>query len=222
LSEVLPLGRFHEISLSTGDLAASIAFWREQGWTRSQIRPVWPHPYAALTYGALVIGLHEHRFPSPSVTFVHPDIAAALEEHRDAGMIITFAKTGPGLFNEFGFRDPHGHMVTLLEAPTHEAPVLPTPPPGKRTTPSVEVFFSLPAEDIDLGLRFWGLLGATEQGSITGGWPCHRFSAGELPMALHAAEHLDRPALVCVSVGGSGTRPALTSPEGLAWVLAAD
>ena len=222
MSEVLPLGRFHEISLSTGDLAASIAFWREQGWTRSQIRPVWPHPYAALTYGALVIGLHEHRFPSPSVTFVHPDIAAALEEHRDAGMIITFAKTGPGLFNEFGFRDPHGHMVTLLEAPTHEAPVLPTPPPGKRTTPSVEVFFSLPAEDIDLGLRFWGLLGATEQGSITGGWPCHRFSAGELPMALHAAEHLDRPALVCVSVGGSGTRPALTSPEGLAWVLAAD
>jgi catechol 2,3-dioxygenase-like lactoylglutathione lyase family enzyme len=222
LSERLPLGRFHEISLSTGDLAASVGFWREQGWTQAQVRPVWPHPYAALSYGALVIGLHEYRFPSPSVTCVHPDIAVALEEHRDAGMIIAFAKTGPGLFNEFGFRDPHGHMVTLLEAPTHEAPLLPAPLQGAQTTPSAQVFLSLPAEDIDLGLRFWGLLGATEQGSIPGGWPCRRFSAGELPMALHAAERLDRPALVRVAVGGSGTRPAVTSPEGLAWVLAAD
>jgi hypothetical protein len=41
-------------------------------------------------------------------------------------------------------------------------------------------------------------------------------------MALHAAERLDRPALVRVAGGGSGTRPAVTSPEGLAWVLAAD
>ena len=86
MSELLPLVRFHEISLSTGDLAASIGFWREQGWTQAQVRPVWPHPYAALSYGALVIGLHEYRFPSPSVTCVHPDIATALEDHRDAGL----------------------------------------------------------------------------------------------------------------------------------------
>jgi hypothetical protein len=40
-------------------------------------------------------------------------------------------------------------------------------------------------------------------------------------MALHAAAHLDRPALVRITAGGSAAGPAVTSPEGLAWVLAA-
>jgi catechol 2,3-dioxygenase-like lactoylglutathione lyase family enzyme len=217
----LPLGAFHEVSLSTRDLAASVAFWEAHGWVTGAVRPVWPHPYAVLSNGGIVIGLHEYRFPSPSVTCVHPGIATALESHRDAGMVIAFAQTGPDRFNEFGFRDPHDHMVTLLEAPTHEVAMHPAPPQGVRTTPSAEVFFSLPAEDIDLGLRFWGLLGATEQGHVPGGWPCRRFSAGGLPMALHAAAHLDRPALVRIAAGGSATGPAVTSPEGLAWVLAA-
>ena len=210
LSELLPLGRFHEISLSTGDLAASIGFWRAQGWTQAQVRPVWPHPYAALSYGALVIGLHEYRFPSPSVTCVHPDIAVALEEHRDAGMVIAFAKTGSGLFNEFGFRDPAGQMVTLLESITHDA--LPT---------SDRAFFSLPSPDPELSLRFWELLGAVPDGAAPEDWPCTRRTAGGLPFAIHREDDHDGPAIVRTLSGGSvrmQARTVLESPEGVAWV----
>ncbi len=188
-ADALPLGVFHEVSISVPDLAASVAFYEALGWRRVPVRAVWPHPYAALTDGAVTLGLHQYRFPSPSVTCVHPDIGAALAEHRDAGMVIAFAKTGPDCFNEFGFRDPHGHMVTLLEAPTHEGAAVAAPLDGS--------FLTLPATDIGLGLRFWALLGGREGPSATPGWPCRRFAAGGLPMALHDPALLDRPALVC-------------------------
>jgi hypothetical protein len=125
------------------------------------------------------------------VTCVHPDIAAALESHRDAGMVIAFAKTGPGVFNEFGFRAPHGHLVTLLGAPTHDAPALSVAGSGRRS------FLSLPAADIDLGLRFWTVLGARPGPTPPADWPCRRFEAGGLPLALHDPALLDRPALAC-------------------------
>jgi catechol 2,3-dioxygenase-like lactoylglutathione lyase family enzyme len=180
------------------DLAASLAFYEAIGWQQVPVRTVWPHPYAALTDGAVTLGLHQYRFPSPSVTCVHPDIAAALESHREAGMVIAFAQTGPDCFNEFGFRDPHGHMVTLLEAPTHDgaavAPSGPAPQP-------LHSFLSLPASDIGLALRFWQLLGAREvEGpslAAPADWPCHPLEAAGLPMAFHDAALLDRPALVC-------------------------
>jgi len=198
----LPLGLFHEVSISVQDLAASVAFYEELGWRRVPVRSVWPHPYAALTDGAVTLGLHQYRFPSPSVTCVNPDVLAALTAHRHAGMVIAFAKTGPGVFNEFGFRDPHGHMVTLLESPTHDGP-----PPADATdaadAPRAALpsgsFLSLPAADIGLGLRFWKLLGAREAapGTAPVHWPCQRFEAGGLPMALHDPGLLDRPAIVC-------------------------
>jgi hypothetical protein len=80
-------------------------------------------------------------------------------------------------------------MVTLLEAPTHDGAAVAAPVDGS--------FLTLPAMDIGLGLRFWALLGGREGPSATPGWPCRRFAAGGLPMALHDPALLDLPALVC-------------------------
>ena len=212
--DTLPLGSFHEVSLSTRDLAVSLGFWRAQGWGQVPVKPVWPHPYAAMSRGGIVIGLHEYRFPSPAVTCVHPDIAAALAEHREAGMVIAFAKTGQDCFNEFGFRDPHGHMLTLLEAPTHDRSPADAPPAGA-TAP--DVFLSLPAENQDLGMRFWRVLGATESGVAPEGWPCRRFVAAGLRAALHAPGSLDRPAIVCGGPPGAAADEVARqeTPEGV-------
>lgn len=215
-ADTLPLGVFHEVSISVQDLAASAAFYEDLGWRRLPVRAVWPHPYAALSDGAVVLGLHQYRFPSPSVTCVHTDIGAALAEHRDAGMVIAFAKTGPDCFNEFGFRDPHGHMVTLLEAPTHDGPALagPSPQPARS-------FFSLPAADIGLELRFWRLLGAREVDgprlASPADWPCRPLEAAGLPMAVHPASLFGRPAIVCLTEPGAGTgasKQVVEAPEG--------
>jgi catechol 2,3-dioxygenase-like lactoylglutathione lyase family enzyme len=224
-ADALPLGAFHEVSISVPDLASSVAFYEGRGWRRLPVRAVWPHPYAALGDGALVLGLHQYRFPSPSVTCVHPDIGAALAEHRDAGMVIAFAKTGPGCFNEFGFRDPHGHMVTLLEAPTHDGPA---PAPRGPAPQPARAFFSLPASDIGLELRFWQALGAREVDgprlASPADWPCRPLEAAGLPMALHPASLFARPAVVCVTEHGAAagaSRQVVEAPEGTPVVLVA-
>ena len=217
-ADTLPLGVFHEVSISVPDLAASAAFYEGLGWQRLPVRAVWPHPYAALSDGTVVLGLHQYRFPSPSVTCVHPDIGAALAEHRDAGMVIAFAKTGPDCFNEFGFRDPHGHMVTLLEASTHDSPA--PAPSGPSPRPALS-FFSLPAADIGLELRFWQALGAREVDgprlASPADWPCRPFEAAGLPMAVHPASLFGRPAIVRVTEAGAATGAAkqvMEAPEG--------
>ena len=228
-ADTLPLGVFHEVSISVPDLAASAAFYERLGWRRLPVRAVWPHPYAALTDGAVTLGLHQYRFPSPSVTCVHPDIGAALAEHREAGMVIAFAKTGPGCFNEFGFRDPHGHMVTLLEAPTHDGPMPPSAPPAAGASRwSAASFFSLPAADIGLALRFWQALGAREVDgprlASPADWPCRPLEAAGLLMAVHPASLFARPAVVCVTEHGAAagaSRQVVEAPEGTPVVLVA-
>lgn len=210
MSETLPLGLFHELSLRTDDLAASVAFWCGQGWTPAEVRPVWRHPYAALSYGGLVIGLHQRRSPSPSITFVHEQFPRALEEHREAGMVLAFARTGPDHFKELGFRDPAGHMVTLLEAATHDA-----------SSATGGAFFSLPSPDPALSLRFWALLGALPDGPAPEAWPCARRVAGGLPLAIHDEADFGHAAIVRTVFGPVAQETRLHSPEGLAWVTIA-
>lgn len=206
----LDLGRFHEISVSTRDLAGSLKFYEMAGFARGSVGDAWPHPYAIVTLGRLTLGLHEYKFPSPSFTSVHGDIPVTLERYKSAGAVIAFAKTGPDCFNEFGLRDPAGHMITLLERATHPDDAFdPT-----RTSPSLGDFlaFSLPSAAPEISMGFWQALGATP---IAGRpcWPASWLDAGGLTIAIHDEKILDRPALIFHRHGvEAGTR--LESPEG--------
>lgn len=198
----LPLGRFHEISVSTRSIGESLQFYESLGFARGETLPVWPHPYAVVSRGALTIGLHEYVFPSPSFTTVQPEIGATLELYREVGMLIAFAKTGPDCFNEFGFRDPAGHMITLLERDTHTVAALPAT--------DRSVIFSLPTVDPEISERFWRVLGGTEAGA--------GFCAAGLPLAFHSPDDEPRAMLVirdaqCIAVARRD------SPEGLQVLL---
>lgn len=208
----LPLGHFHEVSLSTPALETSIAFYEGLGFTRGAILPVWPHPYAVMSRGTLTLGLHEYRFPSPSFTTVERTLDAALEEHRDAGMHIAFAKTGPDCFNEFGFRDPNGHMITLLERDTHSH--VPSVGDADREV----ALLSLPTADRELSQRFWEVLGARFIGECR--WndqvSATRLEAAGLTLALHEAADNDQPLIV---IRGETRLSADMSPEGVSILM---
>ena len=115
------LGRFLELSVWSRDIAASVAFWESLGLAHGRVGDTWTHRYAVLSDGRLVLGLHEYEFPSPSVTWVRPGVAAALPGLAARGVSFDFAKTGEQEFNEAGFRDPDGQVATLLEARTWSA-----------------------------------------------------------------------------------------------------
>jgi hypothetical protein len=112
------LGSFLEISLWSRDIAASVAFWERLGFGHGLVGDTWRHRYAVLSDGRAVLGLHDYEFDSPSLTWVRPELAGALPAFAALGIRLDFAKTGQDEFNEAGFHDPAGHVVTLLEART--------------------------------------------------------------------------------------------------------
>jgi len=146
------LGRFLEISVYAADVAESLAFYESLGFVQATTGDVWTHPYGVVTDGRLFIGLHAARFASPSLTWVQPDLAQQVPRLRGEGVNFEFAKLAQDEFNEAGFRDPHGQMVTLLEARTFSPPDL---PPG--LTPACGDFaeFALPVRGYEPGRSFW-------------------------------------------------------------------
>jgi hypothetical protein len=112
------LGSFLELSVWSRDITASLAFWEPFGFEHGRVGDTWKHRYAVLSDGRLVLGLHEYEFDSPSLTWVRPGLAESLAAFRDLGIQFEFAKIGAEEFHEAGFRDPAGHVVTLLEART--------------------------------------------------------------------------------------------------------
>lgn len=123
------LGRFLEISCHAPDVLASLGFYESLGLTQATAGDIWPHPYAVVTDGTMAIGLHAYEFAGPALTWTHPDLTLYAQQLEAEGLSLEFFKTGEEHFNELGFLDPDGQMVTLLEARTFSPPSSPPPAP---------------------------------------------------------------------------------------------
>lgn len=155
------LGRLLEISVDCGEVLESLEFWRGLGFSLLPTSDTWKHRYGVASDGHLYLGLHDFRFPSPSLTFVTPRLRETVEQLEQEGIHFEFAKLSPDEFNEAGFFDPTGQIVTLLEARTF------SPPSPGETGQSLLGHFravrrrsTAPADARD----FWGRLGALEYG----------------------------------------------------------
>ena len=188
------LGQFHEISVTTPDIRASVEFYEALGFRHARTGDTWPHPYGVLTDGRVVLGLHQYRFPSPSVTCVRPGIATAIPEFEALGISLAFAKTGDHCFNEIGFRDPGGTMVTVLEAPTWFGGGA-EPGHGGSLCGWFEAL-SLPATDFAASAAFWERFGYVALDERDTPWLRQPLTGRGLELALHRPRTLDRPMLV--------------------------
>lgn len=218
------LGGFLELSVWTRDIAASAAFYEALGLEHAAVSETWAHRYGVLTDGRLAVGLHEYEFDSPSVTFVRPGVAGAVAELEAAGVSFDFAKTGESEFNEAGFRDPAGQVVTLLEARTFSPPWRETPP---GCVAGYFTEYRYPAADPAEVTDFWERLGpvidrdADPPRVVAAGVtlaPSAGLKSPELvfqaPDMSMVAEALERRGL---SAGrGAGGTLTLRTPEGLA------
>lgn len=189
------LGAFLEISLSVRDVLDAVRFYEQLGFREALSGEVWTHPYAVLGDGRLYLGLHRYEFPSPSLTFVLPELKRRLADLEAAGVGFEFCKVSDDEFHEAGFFAPDAQMVTLLEARTYS----PLPVAGREG--SLCGYFSeyrLAVRDRAAAQRRWEALGfvATQTGEAP---PRSVVSTRGLNIALWQSAEPAHPALVFVN-----------------------
>jgi catechol 2,3-dioxygenase-like lactoylglutathione lyase family enzyme len=187
------IGRFHEISIQTHDIRASVEFYEQLGFTQCVAGDTWTHPYGVLTDGRIFLGLHQYKFPSPSITCVQDNISQHVAVIESLGIEIGWRRLGDDSFNEFGFRDPAGQMITLLEARTYS--------PSSRRKSETSLLgdfteFSIPAADFAAMREFWEKLGfvALEESEVP--YLHLPMTSDHLDVAAHRPRTLDAPMLV--------------------------
>ncbi|MCS6948805.1 MAG: VOC family protein [Steroidobacteraceae bacterium] len=189
------LGMFHEISIATRDIRASVDFYERLGFHQCITNDTWSHPYGVLTDGRVFLGLHQYQFASPSITYVHREVARLVPRLEALGIEMAFAKTSDDCFNEIGFRDPAGQMVTILEARTYS-------PPDDELRANAESRcgyfdeFSLPATDFAACAVFWERLGFVAMAIDEVPFVSQTLASDALDLALHRPQVCEQPMLV--------------------------
>ncbi|MBM4219016.1 MAG: hypothetical protein FJ171_05145 [Gammaproteobacteria bacterium] len=113
------IGRFHEVSVHTPDLLASLEFYERLGFTQVTAGEAFPYPYAAVADGRLAIGLHGRELAqSPLLAFVLPGLLGRLESFERRGIEMLDRRLGSDVFNEASL-EAGGQLLRLLEARTH-------------------------------------------------------------------------------------------------------
>jgi catechol 2,3-dioxygenase-like lactoylglutathione lyase family enzyme len=150
------LGRFLEVSIRAADVAESLAFYESLGFLQATTGDVRRGAYAVVTDGRLHLGLHAREFASPSLTWVHSGVSGYLSRLEALGIEPVFANLGEDSLHEFGFHDPAGQMITLIEARTFSPPDV---PPAHVTRLGYFEEYGIPTSDLERSTAFWDALG---------------------------------------------------------------
>ena len=143
------LGEFLEISTHSDDVLASLRWYERLGFTEIRSNDTWTHPYGVVTDGRCFIGLHAYEFPSPSLTFVAPELRQRVEPLEAAGAEFEFLKLADTDFHELGFFAPDEQMVCLIEARTF------TPVPARDSLLGYFAEYRLPVDDQQAATEQW-------------------------------------------------------------------
>jgi catechol 2,3-dioxygenase-like lactoylglutathione lyase family enzyme len=187
------LGRFHEVSLVTPDIRASVEFYESLGFSQAATTDAWSHPYGVLTDGRLFLGLHQRRGGLPALTFVLPGLADRLGAFESHGIKLSRRKIGDEVFNEIGFRDPFGQDVTVLEARTY------SPTAREPTEMSLCGYFSevsMPVRDFEAAKAYWEPLGFVALDEADAPYPHMTLTSDHLDIAFHRPRTFDGPLIV--------------------------
>lgn len=189
------LGQFLEFSVPAPDIVESLAFYKTLGFSELTSGDIWPHRYVVVSDGHLCIGLHDREFDESALTFVHRDLARHARAMSDHGFDFNLLKIDTDVFNELGFRDRDGHMISMIEARTFS-------PPDEDVERSIcgDWFeLSLSAKDATRAGRFWAPLAPVMIALREEPTPHLRFDAAGMPLGLseHRALKKPSPCFVC-------------------------
>jgi hypothetical protein len=184
--------RFHEISVTTLDIGASIDFYERLGFWQAPTGDAWPHRYGVVTDGRMVLGLHEAP-DFDAITFVHPDVAQVAGTLDETGVPLTLRQTDPEVFNRIEFADPAGQAIRVLAARTFS----PADASAERQSAcGYFAHYSMPARDSAAVAAFWEPLGFVAMPEESDPYPHQSLTSDGINLALHSPRLLPGLALV--------------------------
>ena len=184
-------GRFHEISVATADIRASIDFYERLGFWQAPTGDAWPHPYAVITDGRMVLGLHEVA-DFAALTFIHPDVTQVADSLDDTGVQLALRRTDPEVFNQIEFADPDGQRIRMVAART----LSPADAPDRASQCGYFAHYSMPARDRDVVAAFWEPLGFVAMPPEESPYELQSLTSDGIDLALHSPRLMPTPALV--------------------------
>lgn len=185
------LGKYLEFSVHAPDVLESLGFYKALGFVELETNDVWSHRYAVVTDGDICIGLHDRVFDAPALTFVQQDLARHARSMSDHGFDFTFLRIDEDVFNELGFADRDGHMISLVEARTFSA----APDDLEHSSCGSWFELTLPVRDTMHAGRFWAPLAPTLLQLREEPTTHMRFDAGGIALGLSESIALSGPAL---------------------------
>jgi catechol 2,3-dioxygenase-like lactoylglutathione lyase family enzyme len=111
-------GKFLEVSVPTGDILRSLAFYRALGFAELTTGDVRAWHYAVVSDGHIALGLHGGGIGEPALSFVRPNLARQVRALEAAGHDFEYQRLGADEFNEAALRSPDGHLILMMEART--------------------------------------------------------------------------------------------------------
>ena len=187
------IGRFHEVSVHSPDLLASLGFYERLGFTQVTTGEAFPYPYAVVADGRLAIGLHGRELPqSPLLAFVLPGVIERLETLERRGIEILDRRLGDTVFNEASL-EAGGQRLRLLEARTHSPAPL---GPGETSRLGWFEEYALPVADLKAAEAAFERLGFVPAEEGNEPYPHIGMTSDSLNVALVSAGTLKHSALV--------------------------
>jgi hypothetical protein len=188
---VSSIGRFLEFSVQTPDILKSLHFYKTLGFVEREIGEMWSHRYAVVSDGELNIGLHDRVFDAPAITFEQQDIAKHARSMTDHGFEFSFMQLDEDAFNELGFPDRDGHMITMLEARTFHL----SEEAEKDSECGSWFELTLPVRDAIRAARFWAPIAPTLLELREEPTTHMRFDADGVPLGLSESIAVTAPSL---------------------------
>lgn len=201
------LGRFLEFSIVTPDIRSSLDFYSRLGFSPAEVGEAWAHPYAVVTDGRIVLGLHQAAAFASSLTFVKPELLKHVDRLEQLQIALEFRRLGNDVFNEVGWLDPGGHLIRLVEARTFSPPKR---TPMQRSALGYFMEIALPAPTCSASLEHWEKLGFVGMEEATP-LPHIGCTSDTLDLGLYEPADVRTPALWFEADDFDATLDALTS-----------
>ncbi len=200
------LGDVSAITITSTDLAASLAFYQQLGFSELY-RADFPFPWIMVSDGALLIMLRQDKDPYIALTYYTKEMDLVVSDLTDIGVPVKQIPTPNPMIQRFLITTAEGHFISLVTfvegfAQPPGNTMLTMPPadyakPGTYTNKICGMFGELafPVTDLERSIAFWEKLGYRSLSKRTLPYPWAILSDGVGIVGLHQASNFSVPTI---------------------------